>query len=82
MAEEHMALLKNKTWSLVPSTPSQNVVGCKWVFCVKHKPDGSIERYKARLVAKRFHQRPGIDFHSTFSLFHNHLSHLVPNRVS
>ncbi|KAH0764589.1 hypothetical protein KY285_000460 [Solanum tuberosum] len=67
MTEEHFALLKNKTWSLVPSTPSQNVVECKWVFRVKHKPDGSIERYKARLVVKGFHQRPGIDFHSTFS---------------
>lgn len=66
MTEEHTSLLKNNTWSLVPSTPSQNVVECKWVFHGKHKPGGSIERYKARLVAKGFH-RPGIDFHSTFS---------------
>lgn len=49
MTEEFNALLKNQTWSLVPSSPSQNPVGCKWIFRVKRKSDGSIESYKARL---------------------------------
>ena len=49
------ALLKNQTWTLVPSTQAHNLVGCKWVFRVKRQADGSIERYKARLVAKGFH---------------------------
>jgi hypothetical protein len=53
---EFDALLKNGTWSLVPFSPSVNVVGSKWVFRIKRKADGSIERYKARLVAKGFHQ--------------------------
>ncbi|KAK0588502.1 hypothetical protein LWI29_001710 [Acer saccharum] len=57
----------NATWDLVPSHPSQNVMGCKWIFRIKHHPDGSVARYKARLVAKGFHQCPSVDFNETFS---------------
>ncbi|GKV17017.1 hypothetical protein SLEP1_g27576 [Rubroshorea leprosula] len=55
------------TWELVPRTDVQNVIGCKWVFRVKRNEEGGIDRYKARLVAKRFHQRPGSDYFNTFS---------------
>ncbi|BBG93014.1 transposable element gene, partial [Prunus dulcis] len=67
MTEEINALLKNHTWSWVPSSLSQNLVGCKWVFRIKRHSNGSIEHYKSRLVAKGFHQRPGIDYAETFS---------------
>ncbi|KAK0572541.1 hypothetical protein LWI29_033229 [Acer saccharum] len=67
MSAEYDALVKNGTWTLVPSHSSQNVIGCKWIFRIKRHPDGSVARYKARLVAKGFHQRPGIDFTETFS---------------
>jgi hypothetical protein len=60
-------LLKNGTWSLIPHSPSQHVVGCKWLFRIKRNPDGSVERYKARLLAKGFHQQHGIDYGETFS---------------
>ncbi len=48
---EFDALLKNSTWTLVPHSQARNLVGYKWVFRIKRKADGSIERYKARLVA-------------------------------
>jgi hypothetical protein len=64
---EFDALLKNQTWKLVPSSPSQNLIGCKWVFRIKRHADGSIERFKAWLVAKGFHQQPGIDYGETYS---------------
>ena len=67
MDTEMNALLMNKTWSLVPYHPAMNLVGCKWVFKLKYKSDGSIDRYKARLVGKNFHQQPGLDYGETFS---------------
>jgi hypothetical protein len=67
MADEFIALLKNDTWSLVPPTPSINIVGSKWVFRIKRKADGNVERYKARLVAKGFHQQARVDFGETYS---------------
>ena len=67
MDEEFSALQRQNTWSLVPATPSINLVGCKWVYKLKLHSDGSIARYKAHLVAKGFHQQPGIDYIETFS---------------
>uniref|UniRef100_A0A2N9F8M0 Reverse transcriptase Ty1/copia-type domain-containing protein n=1 Tax=Fagus sylvatica TaxID=28930 RepID=A0A2N9F8M0_FAGSY len=64
---EFDALLRNHTWTLVPSHPSQNLIGCKWVFRVKRKADGTIERHKARLVAKGFHQQFKVDYDETYS---------------
>jgi len=57
MFEEFNALLRNGTWTLVPPTSSMNIVGCKWVYRIKRKADGSVDRYKAHLVAKGFHQQ-------------------------
>lgn len=67
MQEEMDALYTNRTWDLVPPPADTNIVGSKWVFRTKYKSDGSIERYKAHLVAQGFTQIPGSDFHHTFS---------------
>ena len=40
---------------------------CKWIFRTKWNSNGFINKHKARLVAKEFHQRPGVDYHDTFS---------------
>ena len=65
--DEYCALIKNATWYLVPPRPGLNVVDCKWVFKIKQKPDGSVDRYKARLVARGFKQQYGVDYDDTFS---------------
>jgi histone deacetylase 1/2 len=55
MQEELTALQKSGTWELVPPNASINVLPNKWIFKIKKKADGSIERYKAKLVANGFH---------------------------
>jgi hypothetical protein len=67
MVEEFNVFIKIGTWDLVPYNSFVNVVGAKWVFCLKRKANGSIERHKAHLVAKGFHQQLGIDFGGTYS---------------
>ncbi|OMO65350.1 Integrase, catalytic core [Corchorus capsularis] len=67
MAEEIHALEKTHTWDLVDMPPSKSVVDCKWVYKIKTCSDSSIERYKARLVARGFTQEYGIDYEETFA---------------
>jgi hypothetical protein len=62
MREEIQALRANRTWTLVPFHLSMNVIGSRWVYKIKRRSDGSIERYKARLVARGFTQQKGIDY--------------------
>jgi hypothetical protein len=67
MREEIQASHANRTWTLVSFHPSMNVVGSRWVYKIKRRSDGSIERYKMRLVARGFTQQEGIDYSETFS---------------
>jgi histone deacetylase 1/2 len=67
MNEEYNALLENKTWHLVPTSTNKNVINCKWVYRTKRKAYGTIDRYKACLVAKGFKERYGIDYEDTCS---------------
>ena len=67
MSEEINAQLRNNTWDLVPPTTTQNIISCKWIFTIKFRPNVSIERYKARLVAGGFNQQYGLDYSETFS---------------
>src|SRR3954469_5000354 len=67
MLEEMHALKKNGTWELVPRPTDKRVVGCKGVYTVKKTPEGNIDRYKSRLVAKGYTQTYGVDYEKTFS---------------
>ena len=51
MKVEMEALEKNKTWEIVELPKEKKSIGCKWAFMVKYRADGTLERYKARLVA-------------------------------
>ncbi|XP_070054707.1 uncharacterized protein [Nicotiana tomentosiformis] len=67
MNQEFQALYENKTWDLVSLPIGKKAIGCKWVYKIKHKEDGSIERFKARLVMKGYTQQARIDYTETFS---------------
>ncbi|KAL0361357.1 UNVERIFIED_CONTAM: Retrovirus-related Pol polyprotein from transposon TNT 1-94 [Sesamum radiatum] len=65
MEEEINSLMKNKTWTLVPKPKDTSIVDCKWLF--KMKQENESTRCKAKLVAKGFTQKEGIDFIEIFS---------------
>jgi hypothetical protein len=67
MASEFATLQRQATWTLVPSSSSHHVIGCRWVFKLKRNIDGYVARFKARLVAKGNHQKAGLNFDETFS---------------
>jgi hypothetical protein len=67
MDRELATLEEAGTWTIVPRPTDKNIVGSKWVFRIKRKANGSIEKYKACLVAQGFTQKFGIDYFDTFS---------------
>ncbi|KAD5961360.1 hypothetical protein E3N88_12833 [Mikania micrantha] len=67
MESEVAALISNQTWELVPLPVDVKPITCKWVYKIKRKTDGTVERLKARLVARGFTQQFGFDYEDTFS---------------
>ena len=67
MREEYESLLINDTWSLVELPHGRKTIKNKWIYKLKLAADGSVSRFKTRLVAKGFTQRQGIDYQETFS---------------
>ncbi|KAL0386161.1 UNVERIFIED_CONTAM: Retrovirus-related Pol polyprotein from transposon RE1 [Sesamum radiatum] len=67
MQQELEALAKNDTWEVVDLPTGKKPIGSKWVYKVKLKADGSVDRYKARLIAKGYNQVEGVDYIDRFS---------------
>jgi hypothetical protein len=67
MMEEYASIMKNDVWEVVLRPEDKKVVGSKWIYKVKHAVDGSVDKYKARFVAKGFSQREGVDYEETFA---------------
>lgn len=67
MTEEIGMIVKNKTWELVDRTTNKEVIGVKWVYKVKHNPDGTVNKNKTTLVVKGYARQPGADFNETFA---------------
>ena len=61
------SILKNRTWDLMDRPTKCKVIGTKWVYKAKYKSDGSLEKYKVRLVSKGFTQNKGFDFQETIA---------------
>ena len=64
---KYSSLIKNGTWELVPPPEGKNFVGSRWVLKVKHNEDGSMDRFKTRLVAQGYSQVEGADYEEVFS---------------
>ena len=67
MKEELEAIERNKTWELTKLLKKKKAISVRWVFKVKPKPDGSVGKHKARLVARGFLQKPRLDYFEVFS---------------
>lgn len=67
MGDEYNAQIRNNTFELVPPNPNQNVIATKWIHTIKYLPNGSIDRYKSRWVARGDKQEYGVDYAETFS---------------
>ena len=66
MMEEYNSIMKNDVWEVVPRPEGKSIMTSKWLYKIKHVVDGSIEKYKARFVARGFSQIEGVDYDETF----------------
>jgi hypothetical protein len=67
MKKEYQSILKNDMWDIVLRPEEKSVVTSKWIYKIKHAADGSVEKYKARFVARGLSQVEGVDYDETFA---------------
>eukprot|EP00253_Pinus_taeda_P013513 PITA_13513 len=67
MMEEYSSIMKNDVWEVVPRLEGKSIVTSRWLYKIKHVADGSIKKFKARLVATGLSQLEGVDYEETFA---------------
>ena len=67
MVEEYDSIMRNEVWEVVLRPEGKSVVTSKWIYKMKYAADGSIEKHKARFVARGFSQVKGIDYDEMFA---------------
>ena len=67
MMEEYRSIMRNDVWDVVPRPEGKSVVTSKWIYKIKHATDSSVEKFKARFVARGFSQKEGVDYKETFA---------------
>ena len=67
MVEEYQSIMKNDVWEIVPRLKGKSVVTSRWLYKIKHGADRSVEKYKARFVARGFSQIEGVDYDEIFA---------------
>ena len=67
MVEEYQSIMKNDLWEVVSRPEGKSVATSKWIYKIKHAANGSVEKYKARFVARGFSQKEGVDYDETFA---------------
>eukprot|EP00253_Pinus_taeda_P006802 PITA_06802 len=67
MVQEYDSIVRNSAWEIVPRPEGKSMVGSRWTYKVKQVADGSVEKYKARFVARGFSEIEGIDYEETFA---------------
>ena len=65
--DEYHSIMKNDVWEIVPRPEGKPVMTSRWLYKLKHAADGSVEKYKAMFVARRFSQVEGVDSDETFA---------------
>ena len=67
MTEEYDSILKNDVWDIIPRPEGKSIVTSKWIYKIKHAAHRSVEKCKARFLARGFFKKEGIDYDETFA---------------
>ena len=65
--EEYRSIMRNDVWDVFLRPEGKSVVTSKWIYKIKHAVDCTVEKYKARFVARGFSQKEGVDYEETFA---------------